>query len=831
MIKKITLAILLVYATQMHLNAQTIDSTLAKYALDFPQEKIHLHFDKGVYNPGDIIWYKAYVMSGLDLSDCSKNFYVDWFDDKGNLLKHVVSPMFESSARGQFELPAAYLGKFVHAKAYTQWMLNFDTTFLFQKDIRIERTAVVETTPAATPVPPSKNKNGKTPPPVPTPTPAATPAKSSTPKASIHFFPEGGELLNEITGRIAFLVNNEYGLPVNAVGALKNNKGEFIDSFTTEHDGMGSFTIQPDSTQPYTATWVDEYGVSHTNTLPLGKSSGVALEVQSTKGKAIFFVNRTKEVVAAQKTLIVIAHMHQHEVYKSKINLNERVSAIGEIPTKDLPTGILQVTLFDADYHPLAERVVFVNNYQFLFTPQVRFTKTSVEKRAKNTIEIEVNDSILSNMSVAVTDGGLLTDGGSNIVSDLLLSSDIKGYIHNPSYYFASKADSVIHHLDLVMLTHGWRKFNWKEVAAAKLPSITFPKETEFMQLKGSIFGSLNKSSMQNQTIFLIVQGKDSSKQSLFLPVDKAGNFLQKGLVFYDTVYVYYQLTGDKKLTDRVEISFQTGLIPPATNSYYRNHPSPLLWTANTQDTLLLERSRMFFTEKEKIAKRLAANELEEVVVKGKVKKPLDVLDEKYASGLFSGGNSKQFDVANDPFSAGAIDVFSYLQGRVAGLQIVNNGADVSLSWRGNTPDLFLDEMKVDADQLKNIPMTDVAYVKVFPPPFFGATGGGAGGAISVYTRKGSDVKPTPGKGLNFKQLGGYTVYKEFFQPDYENQPNTYATDARTTLYWNPYVLVYGKNRTFQVSFYNNDITKKFRVVIEGVNTEGKLTRVEKIVE
>ena len=802
--------------------AQTIDSTLGRYADEFAQEKIHIHFDKGIYDKGETIWFKAYLLTGFDLTDNSRNFYVDWFNDKGELIKQTVSPMFESSARGQFNIPENYTGKFIHIKAYTQWMLNFDTAFLYHKDIRINVVANKNTDNKATTTTNKKDNKPE----------AANPiVENKKPKAVIHFFPEGGDLINDVTSRVGFLIDNEFGLPVSAAGALKNSKGEFIDSFITEHDGMGSFSLSPDSTQPYTAEWTDEYGTPHSTTLPLAKQGGATLEVQNTKGKTLFFINKSKDANPDRKTMFVIANMHQHEVYKSKVNIGDRISALGEIPTKDLPTGILEITLFDVNYQPLAERVVFVNNYQFLFTPTVRNTKVGLDRRQKNTIEIEVNDSVFSNMSVAVTDAGLLTDVSSNIVSDFLLSDDIKGYIHNPAYYFTSKADSVARHLDLVMLTHGWRRFNWKDVVAGKLPTITYPKETDYMQIKGTIFGDLNRSSMLNQTIFLMLQGKDSSKQSLMLPVDKQGKFLQRGVLFYDTAYIYYQLAGDKKLTDRVEIQFQTGLIQPTSKKYSSVTASPFLWTYNNKDSALIERSKMFYNEKEKIQKRIAATQLNEVTVRTRVKRPEDVLDEKYTSGLFAGGDSKQFDVTTDPFAAGAQDVFSYLQGRVAGLQITNNGADVSMSWRGHTPDLFLDEFKVDADQLKNIPMTDVAYVKVFPPPFFGATGGGAGGAISVYTRKGGDVKPTPGKGLNFKQLAGYTPYKEFYNPDYQNNMPTYVEDARTTLYWNPFVLTYGKNHTVQVEFYNNDISKRLRLIIEGVNKDGKMTRVEKIIE
>ncbi len=213
-----------------------------------------------------------------------------------------------------------------------------------------------------------------------------------------------------------------------------------------------------------------------------------------------------------------------------------------------------------------------------------------------------------------------------------------------------------------------------------------------------------------------------------------------------------------------------------------------------------------------------------------RVKSAKQILDEKYTSSLFAGGDATQFDVVNDPFAMGAPDVFTYLQGRVAGLQINSNGSETRLNLRGNSPDVFLDEMRTEIDQLRNISMSDVAYIKVFRPPFFGSVGGGAGGAIAVYTRKGGDVKYIPGEGLGFKTMAGYAAYKEFYSPDYTiSQP--VQPDVRTTLYWNPFILTDKKNKVYHIEFYNNDISNKLRIILEGINADGKLTRIEKVLE
>ncbi|MFC4233258.1 hypothetical protein ACFOW1_15255 [Parasediminibacterium paludis] len=805
--KKISLVLAFITISICKLSAQQIDSMMNLYAENYQQEKIHIHFDKSIYNKGETIWYKAYVMTGTDLTTYSKNFYVDWFDDQGKLLSHTAAPMFESSARGQFVVPEKYAGKLIHAKAYTNWMLNFDTAFLYNKDLRIDQSQATTT-----------NKT--------------VPVKSIT---TVQFLPEAGDLVGGINQRIAFLATNQFGIPVNVVGAIKNTKNELIDSFSTDHDGMGVLSLDVNAKETYTAVWTDENKQTHTTPIPVTRAAAATIQVQPLRNKVLFVIKRSADAPDNFKTLNAIAHINQHEIYKSRVNLSVKTSGVGEIPTADLPSGILQITLFDANWVPIAERVVFVNNNDYEFFPDVRVLEKSTKPRGKNKIDVYVSDTTLSNMSMAVTDAGLLTDNSNTIISQLLLAGDIKGYLHNPAYYFSSDVDSVRQHLDLVMLTHGWRRFNWVDIAKSQPPIITNAKDTDFLQIKGSVFGFNKVSGAQLPPyINLILQAKDSSKQMVpLVSVTKSGNFLVRGVTFYDTIRVYYSFNGDKKMTDRAEVRVNSGLTPAPSKLFTAIASSPLLWGFKSIDSIALARSKFFYNEKLRLDKLLAAANLQEVIVKSTTKSAKDILDEKYASGLFTGGDATQFDVVNDPFSLGAIDVFSYLQGRVAGLQINNNGAETSLSWRGGTPEVFLNEIRSDIDQVKSLPMSDVAYIKVFRPPFFGASGGGAGGAIAIYTRKGGDVKQAPGPGnggLGYQILAGYTPYKEFYSPNYSVNNNS-QPDVRTTLYWNPYILTDKKNKTYKIEFYNNDISKRLRVVLEGINAEGKLTRIEKILE
>jgi hypothetical protein len=173
----------------------------------------------------------------------------------------------------------------------------------------------------------------------------------------------------------------------------------------------------------------------------------------------------------------------------------------------------------------------------------------------------------------------------------------------------------------------------------------------------------------------------------------------------------------------------------------------------------------------------------------------------------------------------------NYLQGKVAGLQITGQGQDFRASWRGGVPTLFLNEMQTDMGAIQSMNMSDIAMIKIFRPPFFGAQGGGSGGAIAVYTKKGaalySDVK-----GLDHTKIAGYSEQREFYSPDYSKYDAAHAEeDYRGTLYWNPFVLTDKNSRRVLYTFYNNDVTRRFRVVVEGCDEEGKLTRIEKIFE
>lgn len=117
--------------------AQVYDSTLNVYDEEYPLEKVHIQFDRTMYNVGETLFYKLYILSGVEWTSLSKNVYVVFYDNNGGFLKETVAPLFQSSAKGSFDVPKDYQGNFLHVKAYTRWMLNDDSVFLYERNIPI----------------------------------------------------------------------------------------------------------------------------------------------------------------------------------------------------------------------------------------------------------------------------------------------------------------------------------------------------------------------------------------------------------------------------------------------------------------------------------------------------------------------------------------------------------------------------------------------------------------------------------------------------------------------------------------------------------------------
>ncbi len=774
---------------------QLFDSVLNISATKYPQEKIHLHYDKLYYNPGETIWFKAYIAEKSNPSNISKTMYAELLDGKGTVLQRKTMPVFQGGAASFFDLDTVYRPK-VFIRAYTSWMLNFDSSLMYIKAITLIN-------------------------------PKTEAAKKTQPVYSLTVFPEGGNAIENMNCRVAFKATDEEGIPVAVSGTVTDTKNKTVTNFTTAHDGMGVFAYVPMPDEQYKVNWKSPDGVLHQTILPVAKKTGIALRVEQSNGEISYTISRPENAEDAFKQFTVFAQMNQQTVYGAKIKLMQKTQVTAPIVADSLPDGIMVLTVFNGDNIPVAERLVFVNNNSYYFNTDLHAVQKNLAPHAKNVFQVDVGAGLLSNMSIAVTDAGLEaeTKNKESIFSELLLTTDLKGYVYNPAYYFSGEADSVKQHMDLVMMTNGWRRYKWEDMMANKWPAIKYQPDN-YISLQGYVYG-LSPTQLKDKSLTAIFKTGRSGGTFLSIPLDKTGRFNVDGMYFFDTARIYYQINNDKdkRLTSAASFSFNNGFekSPSAAYKlleaqYFNLHPDIATLQKNAKQSALFLSS--IAMEKTKT--------LEAVVVKGKQKSIAEKLDEQYATGLFSGGQARVFALEDDPFAQSAISILDYLHSKVPGLQITTGAGGSSATRRGSAVALFLNELQSDADMVQNTPMSDVAMIKVFDPPFIGATGGGPGGAIAVYTKKGASNAAV--KGLNEVTVQGYSAYKEFYMPNYDNTAAT-GGDYRSTLYWNPFILMDNKTRRVTIPVFNSSNCKKMKVVIEGINELGQLTREEKVFE
>ncbi|MBB5397087.1 hypothetical protein [Mucilaginibacter sp. AK015] len=769
--------------------AQSIDNVVNQQLQRNPHEKIYIHYDKNSYVTGDTVWFKAYLFTGSERSRAGKNFYMELLDENGKVLSRLTAPIFESTASGNMVLPTDTTVHAIYCRAYTEVMLKDDRDFIYMKQLPVLNIA-------------------------------KQPQVNSISAPVIHFLPEGGDWVNGLPCLMAFKVTDANGMPVKANGIIKS-AGNTITDFATTHDGMGAFTMLAQPNQAYTATWKDAGGTEHTAALPAAKPNGISLHIADVAAGKKFLIFRSKDAAEADKQLTLIAHNNGKIAYMVKIDLSGAEMSSGIIPVKDMPSGILNITVFNKNLIPVAERITFVNNHNYSFNVDTGFISISKQSRGLTELKLANKDSIRSNYSVSVTDADIdnPSPDQDNIISHLLLTGDLRGKIVDPYYYFNNTTPDAAKNLDLVMLTHGWRKYNWSADTTGKLTD-TIPTH-RFLSISGKVSGITANGFKPGTYATIFVEAPDKSSVMLPLQVSENAAFFRDGLIFYGDAKLYFKFQDKNLASNKVKLTVDNGLVKSYTYPFVKPAPDtaaategpPLALSKRVQDYMLqLKNTR----------------QLNEVQIKGAAVSQQKKVDKEYTSGVFKDGISTNLLVGNDPRATNYGSLFQYLQGKIPGLRISNPlGNEPSVSWRNDGVAFFLNNFAVPAEDIRNTPMMEVDYVKVYDPSMGGAFGA-FGGVISVYTKRGKGFVYND-KNNKMLPLAGYTLVKDFYSPDYATAVTvTGKPDLRTTLFWEPNIILDNEKHEYLIKFYNNDVTRKFRVVIEGMNFDGKLVHLEK---
>ena len=776
--------------------SQKPEELLQQWYQKAPVEKIWLHCDRDNYVAGETAWFKAYFYSDFQPDTLSSIVYVELLNVTGAMVARHVFPVLLATSYGQVELPDTLTTGIYQLRAYTPAMLNNGTDFVFKKRVHIYGKKVV--------------KNEAT----------------TTSSVQLDFFPEGGNLINGGVNAVAFKATDENGLPVGLSGLITDSKGNEITRFSTYHDGLGLLELSPVKGEKYTAKTDQPYS-GKSFVLPESQEFGLSLSlIPHPQGS--FFEIRQRVADPAMRAAYMIGQMQHHVVFRQELN-GTKDELQGVLNTEKLNSGILQVTVFSKEGIPLAERLIFVNNKEYVRQASVRADTLSLDEKGRNHFKILIRDTVQGSLSVSVTDAdyALTSNREENIYSGLLLTSDLRGYIHNPAWYFAADNDSVKMATDLLMMTHGWRRFRWQELAQKVKQPLPF-SDPSYITITGRVTLDGTNRAFGEKNLLALITAEGMKRNAQFISTDKQGNFKLDSLLFFGNARIFIlDIKGRKSQYIDVKMT---------SDSLGRNFPVAIPGPADFASMNVKEKQKQLAEDFDAIQKANGLM-LEGITLKVRKKSPTEELDDKYTRGMFSGMAQRTLDLVNTDQFISENNIFDYLMSRVPGLDVTNEGAEYkvyyrqgpSLSSLGPIPmTLYLNEIETDASVIATLPATEIAMVKVYSQ-FVGAVGGGAGGAMAIYTRKGSDiVNSSRGDIIRYN---GFTLVKDFFAPNYKTDPALLKKpDTRITIDWRPNIFVNNIDPVIPISFYNSDRTKRFRVVVEGMTTSGKLISIEQII-
>ncbi len=657
-----------------------------------------------------------------------------------------------------------------------------------------------------------------------TPIISTFPLKNSFADADIQFFPEGGELVANLRNKVAFKAINEKGLGLHVKGEIIDNTGEEISTMESQHAGMGSFAFVPQVDKVYRARLTFSNGVKKTVPLPDAKTSGIVLSVADEDSLNItvkisandryFADNRNKNfyIVARSKGLIF---------YAAKATLT--APAFGASILKDkFPTGIVQLTLFSSAGEPLTERLVFV------YHPDVLQLQVNSDRKTygiRQPVKMNVNAKtskgpIQGNFSISVVNESKVPyddNKESTILSTFLLSSELKGYIENPNYYFSQTDKKKLADLDLLMLTQGYRKFSYEEILADKDPVIRFLPE-QGIEFSGTL---------------RTATGMPVSKGTLKLVVPQS-RFYAEAITDANGVFHFKNVnvpdSAEASITARTSGGANNMMIMldgTAFPTVAKNIPAP-------DEVLNIDSILNPYLENSQRQYRLATQMLQEVVVKASPIRKTNHLDFPALTGL----SMLADHVIDGQRLTGCNLMISCLQSAAMGLTFMDNQFYVTRVYNSGLRvpvQIFLDGMPIEATYINNIIPTEVESVEVFLKDEMGLVNRtyGTNGVLSIYTKKDSkkpvtaeDLKKLfpPNNVLTFHPLG-FLKSREFYSPKYATEESrTMGSDFRTTIYWNPRIFT-DENGNMAFEFYNSDNRGSYRAIIEGTDIDGNLAR------
>ena len=837
-----------------------------------PQEKVYLHFDNTAYFQGDAIYFSAWVINATTgLPAPSRVLYVDLMSPTGVLLQQLKLKVVDGRCHGSFPLidrstedaralrgVLSYPSGYYEIRAYTLNMLNFSDQGIFSRVFPVYQ-APEEEGDYSHPV-----LNASVAPWVATHRPKGEKERD----VNVSFFPEGGKLVQGIPCRVAFKAVDEKGMGIAVLGTVKDEKGEGDDLalLSTLHDGMGYFTFTP--TRKRHTVNILYNDKTYSFRMPEAELNGSTLLVDVSDSLMIRGLLTAKGMRSQQNDLIGVSIMCRGVAcYFDTLRLVPSMLADGvnvkqaafAIATEKLPTGVHQLTLFTDGGEVLAQRLLFINNG--IASAQVSADTDKRVYRPFEPIGLRLNATdasgapLQTTLSVAVRDQqDLGTACSDNVLINCLLSSELKGMIYRPEWYFSASDRLHRQSLDLLMMTQGWTRFDWKQLCMVEPFNIKHYVE-DGLVLDGVMLTRRTGKPLADASLTMKLYSRDRQfSQESTVVTDENGRFGFK-VEEFDSIWDMF-LTARRK-NEPVDVWLRLDRSArPEVRAY-----DPIELFLPEHATLSLEDNVPAQTVPEwmqKVNSDIVIH-LDEVEIEGS-RKYIDYMTFKAFDA--EEDTEYQLDCGNFTYK-----VSDYLKEKGYDLDVsrYDGVVDSSITTRDEFVTWTLNQCLLNNhrvlwylhDEHRNLATTayipgfdmdmeDIKSIIVYDSPNIYESMPIVRESLTVEQMQAlgsrinlSDGTPVPpglyiidismyppterkarAKGVRQTTFRGYSEVTEFYAPTYPDGPIPGDKDFRRTLYWNPSVET-DVNGKAQLNFYNNGTVTRPVVSAEGITADG----------
>ncbi|MFC0518979.1 hypothetical protein ACFFGT_32495 [Mucilaginibacter angelicae] len=644
--------------------------------------------------------------------------------------------------------------------------------------------------------------------------------------ADVQFMPEGGSLVAGLNAHIGFKAIGQDGRGIAVKGVVVDQNQEQVAEFASYHLGMGSFDMAVKKGENYVARVTLPGGAIKEYPLPAVKTSGIVLRVSNAvnKDSVRLLISASEDIIASGESYFIVGKARGIVCYAATLNFKDGGRANKNISKQLFPSGITHFVLMDAKVHPVNERLIFINQHDHLHI-NIAANKAVYAPHDSVALRIKISDAIgnpvMANFSASITDDGQVntdTLNNINIISNVLLTSELKGYVENPGYYLQN--DQHQQALDDLLLTQGWVNYNW----LTEKDNITYMAENEFA-VKGRVLNFFNKPVKTTRVTLL------SKSPLLFADAttDKNGRFVFNNLPVVDSPA--FVLKTVKNFNVNIVMDDQAEPILSAATG-----PAPVPWYISTDTTLLNNLKN----------NRIRQNLLNDLPMEGHILNEVKVTAKKIIKGSQNlngpGEADMVFDEA-DMEKAGKKNWLEFFKENIKGfaersnayfkwyyiqdklIKILIDGIDASTIIHINNYNDLTDYLIArSAEDIKGVEvMLSSKYAGNYERRF--------GSGWIEYPSVFIEISTRSGHGVEINNIPGVYLYKplalslpaQFYQPKYRiNDTRKHLPDLRSTIHWQPNVTT-GADGKATVSFFTADKPSTYTFIMEGTDGNGSI--------